>query len=517
MKLQSFLESSGFHVTVASDGKDALEKIAKKKPRILITSIMMPQMDGYELCLEIKSEEHLKDVSVILLTSLSDPNDVLRGLECGADSYSVKPFEGSALMARINHILEEAENQKKTQRGDANLVTFRGHQYSILSGRRQILHFLLSTYETALRNNTELETARDSLRVLNEQLEKRVAERTAELKAEVVERRQAEESSRESEHRYRTLFDSASDGIFIINLEATRVIEANRAACASLGYTRDELLQLSIDDIEAPRYARLRSERLESLRSLGYFVFETVHIAKSGAEIPVELSSRIIEYGGRQAVLVIARDITDRKKAEEERLKNFEHTKRIMEQTIGALASALEKRDPYTAGHQRRVAELSCAIAGEMGLEEDTIEGLRMAAMIHDLGKIYVPAEILNKPGKLTELEFSIIKTHSEVGYDILKSIEFPWPVAEAVRQHHERLNGSGYPLGLRGDAIRIEAKILSVADVVEAMISHRPYRPGLGIDDAIQEIRGKKNTFYDSRVVDCCVRLFTEKDFKFS
>ena len=180
------------------------------------------------------------------------------------------------------------------------------------------------------------------------------------------------------------------------------------------------------------------------------------------------------------------------------------------------MALTIEIRDPYTAGHQRRVSRLSCAIARELELPADQIEGLRVAGDIHDIGKIYVPAEILSKPGQITAIEYGIIKTHPQVGFDILKTIRFPWPVARIVFQHHERQDGSGYPLGISGDAILLESRILGVADIVEAMSSHRPYRPAQGIDKAIEEILQNRGRLYDLRVVDSCVRLFEEKRFAF-
>ncbi|MBN1931526.1 MAG: GAF domain-containing protein [Desulfobacterales bacterium] len=186
-----------------------------------------------------------------------------------------------------------------------------------------------------------------------------------------------------------------------------------------------------------------------------------------------------------------------------------------MEATIQAIATAVELRDPYTAGHQKRVANLSVAIAKEMKLPEDQIEGIRMAGCIHDVGKLYVPAEILSKPDKLTEIEYSMAKFHVQAGYDILKGIDFPWPVTKIIEQHHERMNGTGYPNGLVGKDIIIEARILGVADVVLSMALHRPYRPALGIDAALEELEKNKDVLYDSDVVNACVKLFRKKQFK--
>jgi putative nucleotidyltransferase with HDIG domain len=179
------------------------------------------------------------------------------------------------------------------------------------------------------------------------------------------------------------------------------------------------------------------------------------------------------------------------------------------------MVSAIEMRDPYTAGHQSRVADLASAIATEMGLPQEKIDGIRMAGSIHDIGKLSIPAEILSKPTKLTDIEYSLIKEHSRSGYEMLKNVESPWPLAQIVYQHHERMDGSGYPRNLKGDEILIEARIMTVADVVEAMASHRPYRPGLGIDAALAEIEKNKGAHYDNTVVDACLRLFREKGYQ--
>lgn len=190
--------------------------------------------------------------------------------------------------------------------------------------------------------------------------------------------------------------------------------------------------------------------------------------------------------------------------------------RQAMEGIIKAMALTVEMRDPYTAGHQRRVVDLVRAIADKMGLSQEQKDGIGMAGVVHDVGKIAVPAEILSKPGRITELEYSLIKTHPQVGFDILKSIEFPWPIARIVLQHHERLNGSGYPQGLSAGEILLEAKILAVADVVEAMASHRPYRPGLGIDKALEHISSNCDILYDEQVVKACIKVFKENGFSF-
>jgi putative nucleotidyltransferase with HDIG domain len=222
------------------------------------------------------------------------------------------------------------------------------------------------------------------------------------------------------------------------------------------------------------------------------------------------------ESGEISGIVLAFSDITRSKRAEEELKKSWVKQKSAMEGTVQAMAYTIETRDPYTAGHQRRVTKLACAIAEEMRLSENQMEGVRLAGGLHDLGKIYVPAEILAKPGKLTPVEYSIIKTHPQVGYDILKSIEFPWPIADFVLQHHERIDGSGYPNGLKEDKIFMEARILAVADVIEAMATHRPYRAALTIEAALDEIQSNRGDKYDSLVVDACLAVFEKKKFDF-
>ncbi len=217
----------------------------------------------------------------------------------------------------------------------------------------------------------------------------------------------------------------------------------------------------------------------------------------------------------QEKTAALRQEITERKRAEEKLKDTLESLRKAVGTTIQVMASAVEARDPYTAGHQTRSADLARAIATEMGLSPEKIEGIRMAGSIHDIGKLSIPAEILSKPRKLWEIEFRMIKEHSRRGYEILKDVESPWPLAEMVYQHHERMDGSGYPINLKGEEICMEARILAVADVVESMASHRPYRPTLGIDVALEEIEKNRGTLYDEVVADACLRLFREKVFQ--
>jgi PAS domain S-box-containing protein len=213
---------------------------------------------------------------------------------------------------------------------------------------------------------------------------------------------------------------------------------------------------------------------------------------------------------------LLQREVGERQRAEQALRRSFEKLQRLLEETVTVLFTAVEIRDPYTAGHQRRVTVLACAMAKQMNLSKNKIDGLRMASLIHDIGKIYVPADILSRPGSLTETERDLIQIHPQAGHDVLKLIEFPWPVANIVLQHHERLDGSGFPQGLTSEKILLEAKILGVADVVEAMCSHRPYRPAHAINEALEEIERNKGKVYDRRAVNACLILFREKGFRF-
>lgn len=247
-------------------------------------------------------------------------------------------------------------------------------------------------------------------------------------------------------------------------------------------------------------------------------ISSTVLHTPDGRCLPIEknVSPIIDDRGVNMGNVLVFRDISDRLRSEEAVHEYVSNLRRTLEATVEALAVTSEKRDPYTAGHQQRVSALACAIARALGLEGERLEGLRVGGLLHDLGKIYIPAEILAKPALLTTIEFGLIKTHSEVGYEILKNIPFPWPVADMVLQHHERLNGSGYPHGLSNGQLMLEAKILSVADVVEAMSSHRPYRAALGLERALGEIKKNRGTLYDPEIVDACVHLFESEAFSF-
>jgi HD-GYP domain-containing protein (c-di-GMP phosphodiesterase class II) len=234
---------------------------------------------------------------------------------------------------------------------------------------------------------------------------------------------------------------------------------------------------------------------------------------KDGSRVEVAILGYPIKFNNDYiGMIAIYRDLTGSNGSKKELQDTLAKLRKTMNGIVHAMVSTVEIRDPYTAGHQERVANLASAIAQELDIPKDEIEGIQMAGTLHDLGKISIPAEILSRPGQLTDIEFSLIKRHPEIAYKILQNIDTPWPIAEIVYQHHERLDGSGYPRGLKGEEIQLAARILTVADVVEAIASHRPYRPALGVKKAVCEITRNSGILYDEKVVDACVKIIKEQ-----
>ncbi|HRV42016.1 MAG TPA: PAS domain S-box protein [Syntrophales bacterium] len=329
---------------------------------------------------------------------------------------------------------------------------------------------------------------------------------------DITARVEAMEELRRAEASYRSLFENAQEGIFRSTPEG-RVFLANRAMAQILGYDSPEDLMEHLTDVTRQLYVNPedRAKILKIIEEKGMVRgYEVLQRRKDGTPVWISLTmhavrdetGRILYYEG------LDEDITERKLSEE-------RMKRALMAAVEAMVAAVETRDPHTAGHQRRVAVLACAIAEEMGLPAERVEGLRMAALIHDLGKISVPAELLTMPRTLTKVEFALVKTHAQAGHNILKDIDFPWPIARMILEHHERLDGSGYPQGLKDGEMLEESRILAVADVVESMASHRPYRAALGIDAALAEIEDKAGVLYDPQIVAACLRLFRERGFR--
>nr|WP_321464426.1 HD domain-containing phosphohydrolase [uncultured Desulfobulbus sp.] len=329
------------------------------------------------------------------------------------------------------------------------------------------------------------------------------------------------ESLEQSNTRFRNLLETTSDWIWESDQDGKFTYSSSRVT-NMLGFTPEETLGKTLMDIASPRAASTLSGPFKKLLKNRENIvgFECTCLGKSDQIVVLENNAVPVFTPNGQGALIgyrgIARDITERKIAMEALKKSRDDLHASLEETVSSLASTAENRDPYTAGHQQRVDRLACAIAKQYGLPPEQIEGLHIAALLHDIGKITLPFEYLAKPTCLIEEERAIIRRHPEIGYAILKTIHFPWPVADIVHQHHEYLDGSGYPQGLTDEDILLEAKILTVADVVEAMSSHRPYRPALGIDKAMDEIRKGRGIRYHAPSVDICLDLIEKKKIEF-
>ncbi|MBN2159625.1 MAG: PAS domain S-box protein [Spirochaetes bacterium] len=316
---------------------------------------------------------------------------------------------------------------------------------------------------------------------------------------------------------YRNVLDGIDDGYWEVDLEGNFTY-CNEAMARILGYSRDEIITKNFRAYMDEKTSKLVyshfNDVFKSKSDKQTVVYDIIR--KDGTERTAEISTTLIRSsdGKPAGFRGILRDITERLR-DMDLQESFNMMRKALGQTVQALSLALEVRDPYTAGHHRRVADLARAIASQLDINRDRIDGIRIAGSILDIGKISVPSEILSKPGSLTEIEFRLIKTHPQTGYDILKTIDFPWPVATAVYQHHERINGSGYPMGLTDKKIIMEAKILAVADVVEAMSAYRPYRRPIGIDQALDEIKKNRDILYSADVVDACLILFRDHGYQ--
>lgn len=368
---------------------------------------------------------------------------------------------------------------------------------------------------------------------------------------DVTHRKMVDDVITKAKREWEQTVDSIEDLIMILDDE-NRIVRLNRAMARRLGLTPQEAVGLScfkslegacgqLSDWPNPQVlkegkgyttevydeslGRVFDVRVSPFQDSETRLARSVYVARDitdqkfvriarrpespDTDVSLEEKARRIAEDTRVIKSVyVARDITTRKLAEQELAQSLEQLEKVSDQITIALSHVVDKRDPYTAGHQRRVAQLAAEIAEEMGVWNQTAAGIRVAGILHDIGKINVPAEILAKPGQLTDLEFAMIKMHPQIGYEILKDIDFPWPVAETVLQHHERLDGSGYPHGLAGSDILLEARIIAVADVVEAMEANRPYRPALADGHAKEEIIRNRGKLYDADAVDACLRL---------
>lgn len=518
--MEVMLKSRGYEAALAGNGEEGLEMLKEEKIDLIISDILMPKMDGYRFCREVKADPDFRKIPFIFITSAyTDEKDEQFALSLGADRFLRRPVEPDSFLAAVEEalgthptpILSPSSNEETrflSEYGErvVNQLERKVAELEREIEERTILEESLSRVNRALRvlsaGNTALVHAED---------EKQLVESVCRVVVETGGYRMAWVGYVEESGLVKPVAHSGTDGT---DLEMR--LEEPRATCAAI---RKGKVQYSEDIMRDPEMVQYREEAARQGyascialplknedRILGAL---TIYSGNAGAfgEDEIALLSELaadLSYG-----IESIRTRAEREEGRANLLKN-------MEATIQAIAATVEMRDPYTAGHQRRVAELAEAIGRELGLSEDRVHGLYLAGIVHDVGKINIPAEILVKPGRLSDLEYDLIKIHPKAGFDILKGIEFPWPVARIVHQHHERLDGSGYPEGLKGEEILQEAKILAVADVVEAMSSHRPYRAGLGTERALSEISNGRGVLFDQDAVDACERLIGEKGFVF-
>jgi response regulator RpfG family c-di-GMP phosphodiesterase len=536
--LVAYLEDSGFSVIQADNGRTGLETFRKDRPDLVMLDLRMPEMDGLEVLSHITEES--PDTPVILVSGMGTIGDAIKALKLGAWDYIAKPIHDMGVLEHaVNKALERAEFLEEKKR-------YSEHLESEVKKR---------TAEVEQRSS-ELENAYND------------------LQREVGVRKQAEEELSRINLELTMLSECvhavvrATDEQGLMSEVCRIIVEVGGYEMAWVGFAEDNKeklvkpmssigkntdfldgLKISWKDDEwgkGPIGQAIRSGKpvvnKNTMENPDVDLWREEALKRgflSSIALPLKNNGQVLGILAIHApepemfdeleaiqLMGLANDLAygittirtriEKIQAGEQIELHVEKLQKALSGTIEVVASTVEVRDPYTAGHQRRVAQLARAIAELMELSEIQIEGIFMAGVVHDLGKIYVPAEILSKPSRLNDIEFNLIRTHSQVGYDLLKTIDFPWPIAQIVHQHHERLNGSGYPQGLFEDQILVEAKILCVADVVEAMASHRPYRPARGIDLALDHIQEEKGNLYDNIAVESCMSLFTDKGFAF-
>ena len=523
--LEMLLKGNNYEVVSAADGIEALERLREGTFDMIISDILMPRMDGFQLCRECRNDPAVRGIPFVFYTSTyTESKDKEFALSLGADRFIVKPMESKEFLTIIGDAIGcanpggQAAPQRPVEEEQVYLKEYNERLVSKLEKKMlefQELNRALQENEARINKNYVTQRIINSLFHISQDelplqdiLEKAI-DLILTLPWLVLE-------SAGCIH----LVEGESD---VLVMKAQKGLEASirdmcgrlpfgTCLCGAAAATQEVQFAGRVDD----RHKR----PVQEIASHGHYCVPILYAGRSLGVINVRLPKGHQRDRQDEDALVSIADtlagIIVRKRAEKERSDSYRKLRVALQATIQAMALTVEVRDPCTSGHQRRVAALARAIAGEMGMETDSVEGIHVAGLIHDLGKISVPAEILSKPTKLTEIEFGLIKIHPQAGYDILKEIEFQGPVAQIIHQHHERLDGSGYPAALKGAEICREARVLAVADVMEAIVSHRPYRPAKSIDTALGEISEKRGVLYDPQVVDACVRLFREKGFRF-
>ncbi|MFC1843383.1 HD domain-containing phosphohydrolase [Thermodesulfobacteriota bacterium] len=536
--LAAYLEDSGYEVLQAENGRLGLETFRRERPDLVMLDLRMPEMDGLEVLGHITKES--PDTPVILVSGMGTIGDAIKALKLGAWDYIAKPIHDMGVLEHaVNKALERSEFIEQRKKYREHLEEEVKIRTAEVEERRLELEKAYNDLqaEVEVRNeaekllhkiNLELTMLSDCIHaVVRATAEQSLIQEVCRIIVEVggYEMAWVGFAEQDIEKSVRPVAWMGNNNGFLETVKiswddcdhgrgptgtairtAEPVVNENTCENPNITIWREELLKRGFNSSVA---LPLIYEE-DVLGVLTIYAEKTEAFDKSEIDRLMGLANDLT-YG-----ICALRTRIERIEAGKEIELHVDKLQKALSGTINVVASTVEVRDPYTAGHQRRVATLAQAIAEEMALPAHQIEGIYMAGVVHDLGKIYVPAEILSKPSGLNDIEFNLIRTHSQVGYDLLKTIDFPWPIAQIVYQHHERLNGSGYPQGLSSEQILIEAKIICVADVVEAMASHRPYRPARGVDIALEHIQEESGNLYDSQAVNICLQLFSVKGFQF-
>lgn len=622
------LRSNGYKARGINSGEMALQAVEKQIPDMILTDILMPGMDGFELCATLREHQKSRDIPIIFLTQLSDVSDMERAFKAGAVDYIIKPIKPEEMLARVSTHLR----LRRMQLGLEQMVAERAAELVASEERyRGIFEAMEEGYTLTDMEGTILRVNPATLRLLkyteiHEVVGKNI---TTQLYANPDERESFKQRLAQDGKvtGFETQFKRSDGTVIFVDINAHLIYDSEGSMIAVEGTFRDitdrkhaeeELLRLNraLHALSAGNRALVHEKSEQALldgmcraiTDAGYLLAWVGYAMqdKTKSIVPMAIIGKGVEYvtdspiswgdvphgsgstgtairtgqttichdintdlrmkpwhdsslkhgfascialplkhnrevigalsiysaepdAFKPAEITLLEEMTDDlsfgiinlriredlEKAMTERQLYSDKLRAGMEDVLQAIAATLEMRDPYTAGHQRRVADLAVAIAREMGLDTERVHGIHLIGIVHDIGKIRIPAEILSKTGKLNEFEYAIIQYHPKAGYEILKDIDFPWPIAQTVLQHHEHFDGSGYPQGLKNEEILLEARIISVADVVEAMSSHRPYRPGLGIEAALEEIETKSGIHFDLHVTTACLRLFRELGYK--
>lgn len=507
--LGAFVENVGHEVSLASDADEALNLIREQPFDVVVTDIILPRKNGVALLGKI--HEAYPDVQVIMITGEPEVKTASEAVRKGAFDYLSKPISRKDITRTVaaavdrkalldkNRCLEE-ENRKHREELE-KLVEARTSQLASINELALELGMFVEIeriYEAVYRHVSGLMDAKSFIISFYDEEEQLIRARCAlfQDKAVDVSRLPAIPFTKEG-HGTQSKVIHTGKPLYVSDYRKARKKGSIEYTVNPDGNVKKGAPPEEEEDIT--RSALFVPLRLEN-KTIGVMQVQSNRLDAYSTEDMTLLAglANVTAVATRNARLV-------------------EGIRTALEGTIGILSDTVEIRDPYTADHQRRVTTLACAIGAELGLSDEKAEGLRVASLLHDIGKMSIPAEILTKPTQLTEVEFKIIQGHPEVAYDLLDPIDFPWPIADIVIQHHERMDGSGYPHGLKGEEILLEARILAVSDVVEAMASHRPYRAALGIEAALEEIKNNAGNRYDPDAVDACIRLFEEDGFEFS